>query len=165
MGDLESSVLRNKFFEESITSILVMLFFLLPTRDSISWFGWTKYGLLTPIFALFTAISTLGFAFMTTSLLGQNFGFANNLFQSTGAGESLAKRTIKIEQALGIICISTLKVLKYCAFDIAREYFSKRIDITYRARFRSVYDGICARLGKALGSIIQIVFNQVFNTL
>lgn len=162
--DLESSVLRNKFFEESITSIFVMSFFLLPTRNSISWIGWTKYALITPIFALITCISVLGFALITTSLRQQNFSFLNN-FISTFGGSELSKKTIRIEQILGIICISILKVMKYAAFDIAREYFSKRIDILYRARFRSVYDGICARLGKAFGSVVQLIFNQLFNTL
>lgn len=162
--DLESSVLRNKFFEETITALLVISFFLGPSRNSISWFGWTKYALFTPFFALITCVSVLGFALITTGLDGKNLGFLNNLIGTFG-GTDMAKKTIYIEQILGIVCISLLKVLKYAAFDIAREYFSKRIDISYRARFRSVYDGICARQGKAIGSLIQVVFNAMFNTM
>lgn len=162
--DLESSVLRNKFFEETITALLVISFFLGPSRNSISWFGWTKYALLTPLFALITCLAVLGFALITTGLEGKNLGFFNNLIGPFG-GVDMAKKTIYIEQILGIVCISLLKVLKYVSFDIAREYFSKRIDISYRARFRSVYDGICARQGKAFGSLIQVMFNAVFNTM
>ncbi|KRH92723.1 ATP:ADP Antiporter (AAA) Family [Pseudoloma neurophilia] len=162
--DLESSVLRNKFFEESITALLVISFFLGPMRNSISWFGWTKYALTTPSFALITCIAVLGLALITTGLAGKNFNFINNIMMPFG-GESMSKRTIHLEQALGIICISVLKVMKYAAFDIAREYFSKRIDISYRARFRSVYDGICARQGKAIGSLIQVIMNGLFNTM
>lgn len=162
--DVESSVLKNKFFEETITSVLVMSFFLFPTRNAISWFGWTKYASIAPTFALITSISVLGFALLTTSFRGQNFSFMNAILSKFG-NEEISKRTIIIEQTLGIVCISLLKVMKYAAFDIAKEYFAKRIDFTYRARFRSVYDGICGRLGKAFGSVIQLVCNQMFNTM
>lgn len=162
--DLESSVLRNKFFEESITSLLVMGFFMSPARNTISWIGWTKYALFTPVWAFITCLSVLGFALITTGLFGTNFSFINLFFSKFG-GDTVARKTIIIEQTLGIITISILKVMKYAAFDIAREYFSKKINMEYRARFRSVYDGICARQGKALGSLIAVVFNGMFNTM
>lgn len=163
--DREGSVLRNKCIEEAITSVLVMGFFISPGRNAINWIGWTKYAMITPLCATVASILILGLALVTTGCRGQNLKFISNLFGKNPSAQEFSKTTIAIEQYCGIILTSILKVFKYVAFDISKEYFAKRIDIVYRARFRAVYDGICARFGKAAGSILQLVCNQLFNTL
>ncbi|ELQ75871.1 ATP:ADP Antiporter (AAA) Family [Trachipleistophora hominis] len=162
----ESSVLANKCFEEMVTAVLVMMFFVLPTRDAIKWIGWTKYALVTPIGAFVACVAVLGLAMVATGLAGENLSPVNTFMSRLSASpEELTGKVMRWEQFFGILSTAGMKVLKYVAFDISKEYFAKRIDIAYRARFRAVYDGICARMGKAVGSILQLIFNQIFNTL
>lgn len=162
----ESSVLANKCLEEVVTAVLVMLFFLLPTREAIKWIGWTKYAMITPIGACATCVTVLGLAMIATGLYGENMSPINAFMSRTfSKKDENARKIMHWEEYCGVLSTAGMKVLKYVAFDISKEYFAKRIDIAYRARFRAVYDGICARMGKAVGSILQLIFNQIFNTL
>jgi len=65
---------------------------------------------------------------------------------------------------LGLLCVALFKITKYAAFDIAKECISMRINIKYRARFKGIYDGVCGKLGKAGGALLQIICNFLCNT-
>lgn len=71
---------------------------------------------------------------------------------------------IKIEAYLGCFFRTVQKVLKYAAFDIFKEALSMRIDATYRAIFKGVYDGQINKIGKAIGALITIALNMIYTS-
>lgn len=162
----EGSIFFNKSMEEGLIMFFVIMFFVFPTRNIISWFGWTKVALITPVFASVVACSIFGLALLSTGARKQNIPLINSLCSGgVLSNRDNSRRLLLMEQYCGLIGISLIKVCRHIAFDVSKEFFGIRIDIAYRSRFRTVYDGIFSRLGKACGSVLQLVFNQLFNTL
>lgn len=162
----ESSVLMNKCLEEFIIMALVILFFIFPTRNAVRWLGWTKFALIMPIIGSLSSSLILGFALLSTGIRGQNLRSVNFIFSNKYLKQpSVSNALLLVEQYYGVVGVSLMKVCRYVIFNVSKEFFAMRIDIAYRARFRTVYDGVFSRLGKGIGSILQLVFNQIFNTL
>ncbi|WUR04173.1 ADP,ATP carrier protein [Vairimorpha necatrix] len=59
---------------------------------------------------------------------------------------------INLENWFGAIGYAFSKITKYVLFDMAKEMLSMRISVEYRYKYKSIYDGICLKLGKSIVS-------------
>ncbi|KAF9764823.1 ADP,ATP carrier protein 2 [Nosema granulosis] len=53
-----------------------------------------------------------------------------------------------------------IKVTKFINFDMAKECISMRISKRYRGKYKSVYDGVCIKLGKSISSLYGAFFTM-----
>lgn len=130
-----------------------IILLLSPFPNLIRRRGFSYVAYASPIFSLFGIFLVFGFALYNVKLQG--------LFVSR---PSFLERMLWIEQFLGVISVTGFKLLKYSAFDITKEAVSMKINPMYRARFKGIYDGICGKLGKAMGSGITNIQNLLYNT-
>lgn len=119
--------------------------------------GFLIVGLLTPIITFLALLFCVGSAMYNTSMEGSGLGLTNSLFPG-------GQPFYIFENYSGMLFLSLLKVAKYSAFDICKEKIGMRINPSYRARFKSVYDGVFGKLGKSLGSIYGLVMFGVLST-
>lgn len=119
--------------------------------------GFMLVGLITPIITFLAILFFLGSALYNTSMEESGMGFFNSLFVK-------GKPMYILENYSGILFLSFLKIAKYSAFDICKEKIGMRINPTYRARFKSVYDGIFGKLGKSIGSIYGLLMFGILST-
>ncbi|KAF7697517.1 ADP,ATP carrier protein 1 [Cucumispora dikerogammari] len=147
------------------TGILVIIIMLSPLKNAILIFGWTSVGLVTPIFML-----TGGGLILALSLI--------NFSKSASTADSMTILAVRIGSFLGIkrtsvaetkgfmttslwitcITVSLFKCCKYAFFDNSKEAFSMLIDKENRAKYKSIYDGICGKLGKSFSSLYVIIW-------
>ncbi|KAK6090665.1 hypothetical protein P3W45_000388 [Vairimorpha bombi] len=90
-------------------------------------------------------ISAIIFVIVVALLSFYNFYF--------GKYYSIINLTIDIENWLGSAGMGFSKITKYVLFDLAKEMISMRISPKYRYKYKSVYDGICIKLGKSMVSL------------
>ncbi|RVD91898.1 ATP:ADP Antiporter (AAA) Family [Tubulinosema ratisbonensis] len=130
-----------------------ILLLLSPFTSLIKKRGFKYVAYACPIFSIFGIVSVFGFAFYNVKTKAMLMG--NPYFY---------ERMLWTEQLLGVIAITGFKLLKYAAFDISKEAISMKINPLYRARFKGIYDGICGKLGKAMGSGLTNIQNVFYNT-
>lgn len=119
--------------------------------------GFLFVGLITPTITFLAILFCLGSAMYNTSMEESGLPIVNRLFPG-------GKRLYSLENYSGILFLSLLKIAKYSAFDICKEKIGMRINPTYRARFKSVYDGIFGKLGKSIGSMYGLVMFSILST-
>ena len=117
--------------------------------------GFVHIAYIPPVFSVFGAACVFCMAFANTAS-GTNPIL--RFFGARGTGR------LWMEQVLDAIVVAGFKLLKYSAFDVSKEALSMRINQTHRARFKGVYDGICTRLGKAIGAGIVSGQNILHNS-
>lgn len=118
--------------------------------------GFSYVAFVPPIFCIFGIIGVFGMAAINIYAREKRLFLG---FQPLISGENLW-----LEQLLGVFVVVGFKLLKYSAVDISKEALSMKISPVYRARFKSVYDGICGKLGKAAGSSITNIQNILYNS-
>lgn len=143
--------------DQYLTSMTVICLNLSPFSSYVETRGFLIVGLITPIVTLLAVVMFLGSALYNTSVEGSGLGVVNGLFAGSSPLYSL-------ENYSGIIFMSLLKITKYSAFDICKEKLGMRINPTYRARFKSVYDGIFGKLGKSIGSVYGLLMFEALDT-
>lgn len=159
-----ASIMSFLSYTQVIVGAAVILLLITPFSSLIQKFGWLVLGLMPPIAAAIGFFSVFCFAIYNTSLMGTNFTFLNNLFFTDDLDDGRKNSLLKYEVFTGLIFASLFKIAKYAAFDIAKETISMRINVKYRARFKGIYDGVCGKLGKAGGALLQLICNQIANT-
>ncbi|KAG0440359.1 ADP,ATP carrier protein 2 [Dictyocoela muelleri] len=161
--DIGSHFLGLQFYNQLITGVLVICFLLSPLQRMIQNYGWLSMAIIPPVFASVATGLLLIMAFINTSADGNCsipyigvFGkFLKTIFPFI---------TIGLEQYLATISVTLYKVMKYGPFDISKETIGRRIDGEYRPRIKGVYDGLCGKFGKSLGSLLSfIIFTYLGN--
>ncbi|KAM0688284.1 hypothetical protein COBT_000460 [Conglomerata obtusa] len=153
-----SSVMQTQAENQIYVAAVVILVLCSPCARSIQIVGWTAVGLATPIWSLVCTGLVLSLAVYNTSASNTNqLAFINNIW---GGNDQL----LKLEKIAGQIATNGLKIFKYAFFDLAKEAISMRIDKADRPMFKSVYDGICGKLGKSIGGGTQIALGALSNS-
>lgn len=134
----------------ALSIILLLSSFPALIRDK----GFSYVAFVPPIFCIFGMASVFGMAALNNSARDNR-----TLLGFVSIGENLW-----LEQLLGAIIVTGFKILKYSAVDVSKEALSMRINPVYRARFKGIYDGVCGKLGKALGSGITNMQNVFYNS-
>ncbi|KAH9410919.1 TLC ATP/ADP transporter [Ordospora pajunii] len=143
--------------DQYMTSIIVIALNLSPFSSLVETSGFLLVGMITPIITLTAVIFFFGSTIYNTVVEGSSLKFLSGLFPD-------GELRYKLENYSGIIFLSLLKIAKYSAFDICKEKLGMRINPTYRARFKSVYDGIFGKVGKSVGSIYGLMMFEILST-
>ncbi|EPR79683.1 ADP/ATP carrier protein [Spraguea lophii 42_110] len=167
----ESYIMKNQCISQIVTALCVITLLITPFSRIVQLTGWVVSGMITPIYIAVIGITAFFLALYNTGSVGKNaFGFINTFIQAHPFLHKMKKSTDKYalfdnEEFLGMIFISGgYKVMKYASFDICKEAISMRIDPQYRSQFKGIYDGMCGKMGKMLGSIIGFIITILFNT-
>ncbi|EJW02598.1 hypothetical protein EDEG_02995 [Edhazardia aedis USNM 41457] len=155
--NIQTTVITTEAINQAIIAIAVIIILLTPCKSLVQNIGWTLASLITPIWALLSCLSILGLAGYNTSAEKCNaISYFNTFF---------GDRTmyIKAELYVGSIFVSGMKICKYAFFDIAKEALSMKIADDKRAQAKSIYDGVCGKLGKTGGSAISIIVSLLCN--
>ncbi|EOB13854.1 ADP,ATP carrier protein 1, partial [Nosema bombycis CQ1] len=113
--------------------------------------GWLFSSLITPLLSIstFTLISCLSFYNYPTET---EKGFMFNDFLKK------MPKFLDFENWTITISIVLIKICKFVNFDMAKEMISMRIPESKRGKYKSVYDGICIKLGKSLSAFYGAFF-------
>lgn len=154
-----SYVMRTQAYNQITIALLVILILVTPMAQSVQLLGWRFVGSLTPLWAIIGSSAVYLSAIYNTSVLGQNyFSFLNSMLGGRGWEDYIVA-----EKWIDQVVVGGFKVAKYAFFDIAKEAISMRINRDDRAFYKSIYDGICGKLGKSGGSIISIGLTGIMN--
>ncbi|KAM0674033.1 hypothetical protein GVAV_000018 [Gurleya vavrai] len=144
-----SHVMRTQAINQIITALCVIFILCSPMSRCIQILSWTFVGFITPFWAASCTVLVLFLSIYNTGAFKTNqLGVFNAMFGDMN-------HYLTAEKLCGQAATSGLKIFKYAFFDIAKEAISMRICQSDRAFYKSIYDGICGKLGKGGGSIIQ----------
>lgn len=124
---------------------IIILIYNLVARNWLITRSWFFISIIPPIISLFFVIAITSFNFFTCY-----FGLSQNL-----------KYLITYENWIASIGISCIKIAKYMMYDVSKEMLTMKIPHKYRFRYKSLYDGICLKLGKSLVSLYNIIFTLI----
>lgn len=166
LGSSTSETVGFLAYQQLFVGAIVILLLITPFSKLIQRTGWTAMGLVPPICAIFAFFCVLAFALFNTSIAHTNLGFINTLVLSftKNLKEEQKKNLLTYEVYTGLAFVSLFKITKYAAFDIAKETLSMKINKKYRSRFKGIYDGVCGKVGKAGGALIQLIATIFMNT-
>ncbi|KAM0676058.1 hypothetical protein GVAV_000019 [Gurleya vavrai] len=154
-----SHVMRKQAINQIVIACCVITVMCSPMGRCISLFGWTLVSLITPFWAACCTVIVLMLSVYNTGTTKSN---SLSLFNDMFADK---KTYLQMEEYCGMAATSGLKIFKYAFFDIAKEAISMRICRADRAFYKSIYDGICGKLGKGGGSLIQNGINIISNSV
>lgn len=161
--DIGSHFLGLQFYNQLITGVMVICFLLSPLQRMIQNYGWMSMAIIPPIFATISTGMVLLTAFINTSVEGRcripYLGTLGNFLKTI-----FPFSTIWLEQYIATISVTLYKVVKYGPFDISKETIGRRIDSEYRPRIKGVYDGLCGKFGKSLGSLLSFIIFTYLGT-
>ncbi|WUR04160.1 ADP,ATP carrier protein [Vairimorpha necatrix] len=146
-------------FEQLGVAVLVMLLLLTPFPRLVKTKGWIFIAILCPIITLFCTLGTFSLAFFNYPITN---GEDNIIFKSLKLNTTTS--LIKLENLVGVICVSLMKISKYAAFDITKEALAMQIDGSLRAKYKGIFDGIFGKLGKSFGSIYGLIITGLLQT-
>ncbi|RVD93420.1 ADP ATP carrier, partial [Tubulinosema ratisbonensis] len=132
---------------------------LIPSHSLINNGYFSIYAYTSCVLTLFSVVCFLGLVTFHRFLL-----YKFNDMTKYNPFFSDKSKVEKAEAYLGCVFRTVQKVLKYAAFDIFKEALSMRIDSTYRAIFKGVYDGQINKLGKATGALLTIIMNVFYKS-
>lgn len=118
----------------------------------ISYFGWTRTALITPVTMLITSIGF--FAFIL---------FKNDLVEPVYALTGTTPLAIAVFFGASQFCMS--KACKYSVFDSTKEMAFIPLDHESKLKGKAAIDGVGSRLGKSGGSLIHQGLLMVFATV
>ncbi|AFN83857.1 ATP/ADP translocase [Encephalitozoon romaleae SJ-2008] len=140
--------------EQRVVGALVAIILLTPISTLVQTHGWITMAIVPPLVTLVSSIVVFGSAF---------FNYSNYPPGKTGVVlSSLVKGytpNFYLECNIGIYCVSGMKIAKYAFYDISKEAISLQIDPLYRPRLKAVYDGLCGKLGKSIGSLYAMFWS------
>lgn len=146
--------MEQKSNEILITAIATVVVLLTPVSRLFEWFGVISSGGL-PVLITFVSLSvTCLFA-----CINYPGGGEDNMPYFRWLGEF--NKHYKIEAWASLLTVSVIKLSKYAFFDIVKEAISMKIDPEIRPLFKSVFDGICGKLGKLIGSFYHIFMENI----
>lgn len=107
--------------------------------------SWLFISIIPPTVSLIFVIAITSFNFFNCF-----FSLSNNL-----------KNLITYENWTASLGISCIKISKYMMYDVSKEMLTMKIPQKYRFRYKSLYDGICLKLGKSAVSLYNIFFTLI----
>lgn len=143
--------------EQIGVAVLVIIILLTPFPKLIKTKGWIYVAMASPVLTLFSTLGTLLLAWYNYPITSKE----KSIFLDKFTAKDNTK--IYMENIVGVISVSLMKIHKYAAFDITKEALAMRIDENKRAQYKSIFDGIFGKLGKSIGSIYAIVMLGVLN--
>jgi len=103
--------------EQSGVAVIVMILLLTPFPRLIKTKGWITIAILCPIITFFSAFGTFVLAYLNFPITNKE----DNIFDIYRLPST--DSIIKLENIVGVICVSLMKISKYAAFDITKEGF------------------------------------------
>lgn len=140
--------------EQKFVGLLVVLVLVSPIANLIQTHGWITVAIVPPLVTFISSFIVFGSAFFNFPKVGGN---SNIVFPSLFKNW---KPNFKLECYGGLFCVGAMKIAKYAFYDISKEAISMQIDGMYRAKFKAVYDGLCGKLGKSMGSLYGILWSS-----
>jgi len=142
--------------EQIIVGTLVALALITPLSTLVQTHGWIVVAMVPPLVTIVSACVVLGAAFYNYPKYPE--GRTNTIFPSLFKD---SRPNFWLECYGGQYCVSAMKIAKYAFQDIAKEAISLQIDPLYRAKFKAVYDGLCGKFGKSMGSLYAIAWSAL----
>ncbi|KAF7698642.1 ADP,ATP carrier protein 1 [Cucumispora dikerogammari] len=162
--------LKYQQVAQIVTALSVIVLLLSPLKRSVDILGWTFVGLITPIIMTVGAITVvslflINYSFRNEPPNGWFYSLLRTILPAKNPEEDAFSRGF-MNFSLWVACltIAQFKTLKYAFFDVAKETLSMRIDPENRAKYKSVYDGMCGKVGKSISSLYIIVVNAILST-
>lgn len=156
-GNVKKEMQDLEGYSAQYTAISTIILCLIPSHHLITHGFFSIYAYASCVLTLISVVFFVGFVTINRICLRGGETIAhNNPFSKDEF------TLLKLEAYFGCIFRTVQKVLKYAAFDIFKEALSMRIDSTYRAIFKGVYDGQINKLGKAIGALLTIILNVVY---
>jgi ATP:ADP antiporter, AAA family len=106
-------------------------------------------------------ILSIFFVFLTAFYNVAAYGEGNLVFKSLFTD---SEPRFRLENILGLLAFSSVKLSKYISLDVTKEAISMQIDPEERAKYKAVYDGLCGKMGKSLGAILCTTMTTLFDT-
>lgn len=162
--------LKYQTVAQIVTALSVIVLLLSPLKKSVDTFGWTIVGLITPIIMTIGSITIILFFLINYSFRNDPpNGWFYNLLRiiipsKDPADSAFSLWFMNLSLWIACITIAQFKTLKYAFFDVAKETLSMRIDPEDRAKYKSVYDGMCGKVGKSISSLYIIIINAILST-
>ncbi len=144
--------------EQYITAVAVIILNLSPFSSLIDTHGWKLVAMITPVMAGISVFVVLGLSIYNSASIGQSFSLLNKILEGN-------KPFIYFENFASMICLASMKIFKFTAFDISKEKISMRIEDKYRPKFKSVFDGIFNKVGKSIGAVYGIALTLIVTDL
>jgi len=146
-------VLDNMAWEQIYVGLLVILVLFTPISRLTQAHGWLTAAIVPPLVTLVSSLVVFGSAFYNYPLAGKNED--NIIFPSLFRG---CIPNFTLECYGGIVCVGSMKVAKYAFYDISKESISMLIDGSYRSIFKIIYDSLCGKIGKSMGSLYGVMW-------
>ncbi|CAD25773.1 similarity to ADP/ATP CARRIER PROTEIN [Encephalitozoon cuniculi GB-M1] len=140
--------------EQRVVGALVAIILLTPISTLVQTHGWITMAIVPPLVTLVSSLVIFGSAFFNYSNYPE--GKTSVILSSLVKGY---KPNFYLECNIGIYCVSGMKIAKYAFYDISKEAISLQIDPLYRPRLKAVYDGLCGKLGKSIGSLYAMFWS------
>ncbi|CAG2101132.1 unnamed protein product [Medioppia subpectinata] len=144
--DTHSVHLTN--IDQYITGIAVILLNLTSFSHLIDLKSWTFVALITPVVTLISIVVILGLGIHNSAAEKESISILNSFFSSSTP-------KFLLENYLGMICLSAMKIFKYSAFDVTKERISMRIENRYRPKFK-IWFGSIGYLGNAYDKSLKV---------
>ncbi|EPR79163.1 ADP/ATP carrier protein [Spraguea lophii 42_110] len=162
LGTKEDYIIKNQFISQLITGSFTIFILLLPLTKYAVKKTWTIIALASPFFIFISSILIFTLAIYNTILTDTAISvkLLKPIFTSkfvTNILKNLSIDSLDAEVIVGVFSDGLFRVVKYAFFDITKESLSMRIDSTYRSRFKGIYDGIFAKIGRAGSSLLIII--------
>lgn len=142
--------------EQIIIAASLLIVVNTPYSALIKQGGWKYVASLPIMVVVFSFFSVFLIAFYNVGA----YGGGNVLFGSLFKGR---KPMFFLENTLGLVTNAFLKIGKYLGADASKEAISMQIDPLYRAKYKAVYDGLCGKLGKSLGSVMCTIMTGIWD--
>jgi ATP:ADP antiporter, AAA family len=144
----EAYVPKFMSYEQMIIGLVVVGVLLSPVSTMIQRKGWISLAIVPPFIAMVSSVVVFGAAYYNMPL-----SLKQKKIRPIDIKGSEDKKTLVIENYAGLVAVAFMKIAKYAFFDIAKEAISMQIDSAYRAKFKAIYDGLCGKVGKSIGSL------------
>lgn len=141
-------------WEQMLVGLLVVLVLMSPISNLIQTHGWLIVAIVPPLVTLVSSTVVFGSAFFNYPKVG---GKKNIIFSSLFKDW---EPNFWLECYGGLVCVGGMKIAKYAFYDISKEAISMHIDGMYRSKFKAIYDGLCGKLGKSMGSLYGILWSS-----
>lgn len=157
INDKDLGVSR-KSTEMAWSAFLTTFILIFPMNKVMDRVGIAVYSGCALLCCGFGLIVVTAFAYINYPLGGQE-----NMVSLPESIMNYLPTSLATENIASTIIMISAKVSKYAFFDIAKEAISMRINADIRPLFKGVYDGLCGKLGKTLGSVYGIFMESVTN--
>lgn len=140
-------------WEQQFVGLLVVLVLLSPVSTLVQTHGWISVAIVPPLVTLVSSVLVFGAAFYNYPKVGGKKGILVPSILNDWAPN------FELECYGGLFCVGAMKIAKYAFYDISKEAISMQIDSMYRAKFKAIYDGLCGKFGKSMGSLYGMAWS------